>query len=58
MVNLNGCPLEVIYPKEAVMVLQVLDQLALERGEKGREEQLDTSNHLTHLYFKIVLRTF
>ena len=48
----------VIYPKEAVMVLLVLDQLALKGGEEGREEQLDASNHLTHLDFKVVLRTF
>jgi len=34
------------------MVLLVFDQLTLERGEKGREEQLDASNHLTHLFLQ------
>ena len=47
-----------IYPKEAVMVVQVFDQLALKRREKGREEQLDTSDHLTNLYFKIFDQIF
>ena len=38
-----------VYPKEAVMVLRILDQLTLERREERRKKQLDASNHLSNL---------